>query len=984
MSRFKEILVVLTVISGCVGNICAEQKKSVSPFVLVGLNRQASVCYDADDDLVVSKVARLFVEDVKRVTGKNLDISTETGGAKEMLVVGTVRKNKLIQKLAFDRKIDVSVLEGEWERYIIQTVEKPFPNVERALVIAGSDRRGAAYGLLSLSERIGVSPWYWWADVPVERRQELVLDIPYCLSQSPTVKYRGIFLNDEDWGLTPWASKTFEKERGNIGPKTYAKVCELLLRLKANYLAPAMHPVSTAFNQIPENKLVADSFAIVMGSTHCEPLLFNTASEWDKKTMGEWDYGTNRKNIYEVLSRRVAENSPFENVYTLALRGLHDAAMGVGMPMKEKVRLLGEALDDQRKILASHLDKPLDCIPQAFTPYKEVLEIYLNGLELPDDVTIIWPDDNYGYMKQLSGYAEQKRSGRSGVYYHVSYLGVPHSYLWFSTTPPALMYEELKKAYDTTADRIWLLNCGDLKGAEMQVNLFLDMAYDIHRFNSENVVSYPADWLSSMFGNEYHERFDEIFRLHYHLAFVHKPEYMGWGYHWNKFDAPCEMVTDTEFSFINYNEAENRLDAYKTIGREVEDIYHSLPQIFRPAFYQLLYYPVKGAELMNRMALGGQKNRWFARQQRTATDSVKKAVRQCYDSLQVITKGYNDLLEGKWRYMMSMRQNYDNVSAYFEMPHLESYTPDQDYKFDVQVENQDIHIGAQNFYSLPCFNVYLPKSHWIEIFNQGHKAIDWKAETSDKWIVLNRKEGHTLGQERIDVSIDWKCAPEGRSLLGYVDIKAGGRTKRILISAYNERLGIDMDGLFLEDNGCISMPAADFHRKKENKDIQMTILDGLGIEGKSLQLGNPIAPLQIFRDPEVPRVEYDFYAFSAGMVDVYTYVLPTFPLHKDRDFHLPENTNVDTKYSVCIDNGSLATPSSSSAEYTQKWFEGVLCNCVVNKSTLYVDKPGKHTLQIRCGDPGIVIQKVVLDFGGKKRSVTGPLSTRIVEGMNVF
>ena len=379
MSRFKEILVVLTVISGCVGNICAEQKKSVSPFVLVGLNRQASVCYDADDDLVVSKVARLFVEDVKRVTGKNLDISTETGGAKEMLVVGTVRKNKLIQKLAFDRKIDVSVLEGEWERYIIQTVEKPFPNVERALVIAGSDRRGAAYGLLSLSERIGVSPWYWWADVPVERRQELVLDIPYCLSQSPTVKYRGIFLNDEDWGLTPWASKTFEKERGNIGPKTYAKVCELLLRLKANYLAPAMHPVSTAFNQIPENKLVADSFAIVMGSTHCEPLLFNTASEWDKKTMGEWDYGTNRKNIYEVLSRRVAENSPFENVYTLALRGLHDAAMGVGMPMKEKVRLLGEALDDQRKILASHLDKPLDCIPQAFTPYKEVLEIYLNG-----------------------------------------------------------------------------------------------------------------------------------------------------------------------------------------------------------------------------------------------------------------------------------------------------------------------------------------------------------------------------------------------------------------------------------------------------------------------------------------------------------------------------------------------------------------------------------------------------------------------------
>lgn len=952
------------------------QVETKSSFVLTNGYRQASICYDRDDDLVIDKVAKMFSADVHLVTGKFLDVRTYLGKGDDIVLVGTIQKCKFIQKLASEDKINLTPLRNEWERYIIQTVENPFPGIKKALVIAGSDRRGAAYGILSLSEKIGVSPWYWWADVPVRKQKKLQFDILYYLSSSPTVKYRGIFLNDEDWGLIPWASKTFEKERGNIGPKTYAKVCELLLRLKANYLAPAMHPVSTAFNQLTENKLVADSFAIVMGSTHCEPLLLNTASEWDEKTMGVWDYTKNRDGIYKVLSERVAENAPFENIYTLALRGLHDAAMGVGMPMKEKVKVLGKALTDQRKILAEQIGIPVESIPQAFTPYKEVLETYSNGLELPDDVTIIWPDDNYGYMKQLSGYTEQKRSGRSGVYYHVSYLGVPHSYLWFSTTPPALMYEELKKAYDTTADRIWLLNCGDLKGSEMQVNLFLDMAYDIRRFNSDNVVTYPANWLADMFGKQYYKMFEEITRMHYYLAFSHKPEYMGWGYHWNKFDMPCEKLTDTGFSFINNREAEKRLTNYMMIGAKSENILYSLPEEYRPAFYELLYYPVKGAELMNRMTLGGQKNRWYARQHRVLTNRIGEEVKSCYDSLQIITDTYNSLLDGKWRYMMSMRQNYDNVSAYFKLPFLETYTPCEDVKYDLQIEGQDLQVGYQNIYTLPCFNVYLPQSYWIDIYNQGKKSLKWKAVPSDEWIKMSCMQGLLFGEQRIEVAIDWNKIPEGDDIIGYIDFETSEKTKRVWVSVFNKHLE-NMKGFYMEHNGYVSIPAAKFHRKQESKDIQMKIIDGLGFEGKSLQLGNPVAPLQIFRSPDVPKVEYDFYSFNAGLVDVYTYVLPTFPLHKDRDFHLPENTNTDTKYSICIDDGSLSTPSSSAVEYSQKWFEGVLCNCTVNKSTLYIDKPGKHTLQIRCGDPGIVLQKIVIDFGGMKRSLLGPCSTLV-------
>lgn len=405
-------------------------------FTLASPRQTAAILYDASDAAVVKRAAELFAADVEAVTGRRPQVTSATGETGPAVIVGTVGGSALIRRLSEAGKIDTAPLEGAWERYLIQTVANPLPGIRKALVIAGSDRRGAAYGLFTLSELIGVSPWYWWADVPVKKHAALHVDAPPTYSQTPSVRCRGIFLNDEDWGLTPWASQTFEPERGNIGPRTYAKVCELLLRLKANYLAPAMHPVSTSFNQIPENKLVADTFAIVMGSTHCEPLLLNTASEWDTQTMGPWNYDKNKEGINRVLTQRVRENSPYENVYTLALRGLHDGAMSTTLPMHEKVRMLQQALLDQRQILAENIDRPVETVPQAFTPYKEVLEIYSNGLELPDDVTIVWPDDNYGYMKRLSGVREQRRTGRSGVYYHVSYLGVPHSYLWFSTTPP--------------------------------------------------------------------------------------------------------------------------------------------------------------------------------------------------------------------------------------------------------------------------------------------------------------------------------------------------------------------------------------------------------------------------------------------------------------------------------------------------------------------------------------------------------------------
>ena len=364
-------------------------------------------------------------------------------------------------------------------------------------------------------------------------------------------------------------------------------------------------------------------------------------------------------------------------------------------------------------------------------------------------------------------------------------------------------------------------------------------------------------------------------------------------------------------------------------------------------------------------------------QQRAAANRLADAVKVCYDSLNIITQGYNDLLGGKWNHVMTMKQGF--AAAYFELPKLYSVDLLAEPSLGVMAEQEDLLKGAKNFHSLPCFSAYLPDvSYYVDVFNKGSKALKWKASVSAEWILLNKYAGNTFTEDRIEVSVDWKKAPLGERVCGVVEVTSdNGDKESVWVSVFNPPSPSDLDSLYVETNGYVSIDAAGFHRKVENDAIKMMILPNLGVENVSVQLGNPTAPPQRTGGRNTPRLEYDFYTFEQGSVDVYTYVLPTFPLHADRDFRLNENTNTDTKYSVQIDNGALATPSSSHVEYSQVWFESVLRNCVINKSTLYVDRPGHHTLRIRVGDPGIVIQKTVLDFGGLKRSYMGPPSTRV-------
>lgn len=940
---------------------------SARDFPLMSKGVASDIYIDQADYDVVKIVAELFAEDIQRTTNKKSKVMNSAMiKSKTAVVIGSLGKNQFIEKLIQDKKLDVSSIQNGWEQYIIKTIENPCKGIDKVLIIVGSDRRGTAYGVFALSEAMGVNPLYWWADVPVKKQSELFLYPINYMSKIPSVKYRGIFINDEGWGFRPWAAETWEPEVGNAGSKTYSKVCELILRMKGNMLAPAMHPKTTAFNLIPENKVIADKYAIIVTSSHCEPLLYNNTTEWDKKINGEWNYLKNKDGINEVLNKRVSEVAPYENAYVLAMRGIHDGGM-VGVPEGQKVGVTEQAMNDQRNILAKHINKPIEDIPQVFVPYKEVLDIYEKGLKLPDEVTLVWPDDNYGYIKRLSDENEQKRKGASGVYYHISYLGEPHDYLWLNTTPPSLIYEEMKKAYDTGADRYWLLNVGDIKPGELAMKFFLDMAWDIDRFSFDNANKFDADFLASIFGEKYKNDLQDILSVYYQLGFQRKPEAMGWGFEWNHSNGHAQLL-NTDFSFINYNEAENRITAYDRIANKTEQMMKTLPEVYKPAFYELVLYPVKGAALMNKKMLTAQQNRWYAIQGRAATQKYADLAKSYQDSIQIYTNHYNKLLNGKWNKMMSLAPGW--TASYQKMPPVDSTTVISGEDMQIFIPGKYTDYGVNNIHVLPCVNPYTNKESFIELYNKGDKSFSWNASTSFDWIKLDEKSGKTQLQDRIYVNIDWSKAPIGTNITGEIEITSGSKTEKIFLPIFNPNSPTidDLEDLFIEDNGYVSINAGIFHRKHENKDITIRTIKGLGYEGECVQLGEAVKPSQRSGNiSQVPKAEYDFYTFSAGTVTVYVYALPLFPI----------NSNRDTRYGVMIDNGMVHWMTTAAKEYSSQWTINVARNSSINVINMNIEKPGKHTLKLLCGDPGMIIQKIVIDFGGMKRSYLGPEPTLV-------
>jgi len=600
-------------------------------FVLAREGAAASILYDARDAQVVHIAAADLASDILAVSGGHAVVDAARRPSKApQIIIGTLGHSALIDTVVKQERIDVSALRGAWESYLILSLPASARLPGGALVVVGSDRRGTAYGVFEVSSAIGVSPFHWWSDVKPPHRPTLAVPTGQRRLGQPAVRYRGIFINDEDWGLVPWAAKTFDPTYGNLGPKTYERVFDLMLRLRLNMLWPAMHKVSQPFNADPANARLADRYA------------------------------TNPTGVRDYWRKRVSANAQFESAWTLGMRGIHDSGMVGGDTTEQKVALLQTIISDQRRMLRDLVNPDLTKVQQVFMPYKEVLDLYRHGLKVPDDVTILWPEDNFGYIRGFGSPAERQRSGGLGVYYHLSYLGAPLSYLWLSTTPPALMQEELVRAWDLGARRMWVANVGDIKPAEVDLSYFADLAWDVERWRSVDQKAYLADWAGRTFGQRDPQAIGDVLDRYYTLNFERRPEHL-------QDSLPKGNPPPAPWSIAEANE---RLRHFAILSADSHELASRMDSEAMDGFFELIDYPVQASAAANRRYLALQRYKDLIDTQPALARSAGGAALLADRQIKSLTDRYEAVVAGgKWRHIMAV-EPADNQWAGFRVQPL--------------------------------------------------------------------------------------------------------------------------------------------------------------------------------------------------------------------------------------------------------------------------------------------------------------------------
>lgn len=930
-------------------------------------NRQApAILLDANDASVVKIAAKALVSDIEMVSEKKQELITYVEKYHFQIIAGTVGQSVYIDQLVKTNKLQVKDITRKWESFLITTINNPMPGVKLALVIAGSDPRGTAYGIFEISRALGVSPWVWWADAIPAKQSNLFILPGTFISKEPSVKFRGIFLNDEDWGLQPWAAKTVEPETGDIGPKTYARIFELLLRLRANMIWPAMHDCTKAFFSIPGNTKVAADYAILIGSSHAEPILRNNVSEWKEKTMGHFNYVTNRDSVLKYWEERARESKGINAMYSMGMRGVHDSKMEGVKDSKEAVPLLERIISDQRELLSRYINTDLKAVPQVFTAYKEVLEIYDNGLKLPEDITLVWPDDNYGYIQRLNNIEESKRPGGSGVYYHASYWGRPHDYLWLSSTHPALIQEEMMKAYDNGSKTLWVLNVGDIKPLEYNIELFLDMAYNATPFKNRGFArQHLLNWSAGLFGKNNAVKIQPVLWDYYQLGFQRRPEFMGWSQ-----TEPTTKTNYTQFNHFYYgDEGQKRIDLYQQLENKVNAIRKKIQSKDQAAFYQLVYYPVRGACLINKKFIYRDKSYYYSLQNRQSAVDYAQLSNAAYDSIILETDYFNNQISGaKWKNIMSMKPR--NLPVFLE-PGITPVNMDETASWGIAPEgwvNKDSSLlNMKEAYQLPGFDPLNRQQYFIDLFLSNQQSLDWEATVSVPWIKLSQIKGRISSepghkQTRIRVSVDWSKAPVTTFLTGTIRFTGAGKEYSVSVKA--NRLNSKGVRGFIENNGYVSIQASHYNWIKLQYASTWEKETGTGYTGETLRSGwrNVSEPEKLKDSSWIKSncsvAEYDFCTFTAANASLIVFTIPTHPL----------NNRFSMRYAVSVDNGPLQVVDFRTFGRSEEWKQNVLRNRAERKINLsYLDK-GSHRLRVYALDPGVMLDGLLIDLGGLQKS----------------
>lgn len=907
-------------------------------FVIVGKQQQVSIYYHPEAHRIDSLMAQFLAQDIEKVSGIKPKIITDISLLKGDVIFLTQVDELLPTNIKLLYKNNLTSGDEIFSWGFLKNLS---PKINQALVITGSDDRGLAYGIFKLSQQIGVNPWYWWADAPVHQNKVIQIPSQHFTSSKPSVKFRGIFINDEDWGLRPWASENMDLKLHNIGPKTYEKVFELLLRLNANMIWPAMHPGTKAFFKIPENLAMAKKFHIIIGTSHAEPMLRNNVDEWNEKTMGAFNYLTNKEKVLDYWDSRIKESKGNEVVYTVGMRGVHDSGMEGVKSSKEAVPVLEQVIKDQRKLLSQDLEK--EKVPQALVLYKEVLNVYDEGLKVPDDVTLVWPDDNYGYIRRLNDDKEKLRSGGSGVYYHASYWGRPHDYLWLSTTAPGLIREEMLKAYRNQSDKLWVLNVGDIKPAEYQLQLFMDMAYNIKPFEQDEYLNqHLKHWYSAIFKTDGQE-ITKLFKQYYQLAWERRPEFMGW--------SQTEPTTATHLTayhhFYNGDEAQKRIDSYRILAQKTDALYQHQDDKLKDSFFELVAYPMLASAEMNIKFLYRDKAEIYHQQERLSAFDYADSAHQAYQKIVKLTSFYNDSLAfGKWHGEMSMAPR--NLPV-FDDPKINLEKLASKSNWGLIAEGDTIQRDTLHILNLYEGN---KSCYFLDIFLKQNLSLDWKIIANHQ-LNFSKKAGilkpNGKKQERIWLSLN----PYAKILKAQtftIQILTNDGSKYIKVNVFPP-VGVKSE--FVEKNGLISIFAENYTERNQllANSFWKPISD-LGYTGKVMCSfhENGIDTTKLSE----AIISYRFKVTSTNEAKLRIYTVPTHALNNN--FHL--------RYAVKVDDGEWHTENFQTYDRSEAWKQNVLSNSAMQLVKLGQLKEGVHTLQIKVIDPEVLMDRMVIDLGG--------------------
>jgi hypothetical protein len=910
-----------------------ETTPTAGSFALARNGTVASLYVDPSDAWGVVHAAHELQADIQRVSGSRPQVPEgEKFLRGDVVLIGTIGRSRLIDQLIRDQLIDAGSIRGKWEATLTQVVDHPLPGVARALVIAGSDPRGTIYGIYDLSQGIGVSPWYWWADVPVKHRSALYAKAGRWVVRSPAVRYRGIFLNDERPSLTGWVNEKY----GGYNHRFYAKVFDLLLRLRANFLWPAMWGSAFAADD-PLNAKLANEYGIVMGTSHEEPMMC-AEREWGPAN-GPWDYVTNRKRIEAFWRHCMRRVKGYQDVVTLGMRGRGDTPMSA----KDNIALLEKIIADQREILRETIDSDLKEVPQVWALYKEVQSYYEHGMRVPDEVTLLWSDDNWGDLRRLPTATERKRSGGAGIYYHFDYVGGPRSYKWLNTNYIPKIWEQMNLAWRYGATRIWIVNVGDLKPMELPISFFMDMAWNPAQFDPADLERYTVRWSAQQFGPEHAGEIASLLSAYTKYNARRKPE----------------LLAPDTFSLVNFGEAQRVYGEWQSLAAEADKVSEELPAEYRDAYFELALYPIEASAIVNELYITAGENALDALQGRVSANDMAARARRLFAEDAALTYRYNHVLaHGKWDHMMDQTHigyTYWNEPAVNAMPPVTWVQPLAGPHMAVAPEGWTFAAdgaSSQARLRLPAFDDFSRQSRPICIFNRGDRAFDWTAAANRSWIELSSTSGTVAQEQSLQVSIDWARVAVGRNDGAIVIRQKGAEAVTVHVTAFNpaspSRRGLEG---FVEANHYVSINAAHFTGRTAASGARWVRIPGYG-ETLSAMTILPVTSASLPPPQAAPTLQYRMYLFDAGPVSVQAILAPTLGFVPGRGL----------RYAVSFDDQAPVIVDALADDSQQAWATAVSDGVRKVTAMLRIASPGYHTLKFRMIDPGVVLEKLVLGF----------------------